>query len=55
VKVWTTPVEIPDPVPFERDDKNSSYDPDYANRFWRVLSSSAQVFEQFRSRFRRQV
>ena len=51
VKIWTTPVEIPNPVPFEKDTEHSSYDPEYANRFWRVLSSSAKVFEEFRSRF----
>lgn len=51
VKIWTTPVEIPDPIPFEEDTVHSSYDPEYANRFWRVLCCSADVFEEFRSRF----
>jgi hypothetical protein len=51
VKIWTTPVEVPDPVPFERDTQHASYDPEYANRFWRALSWSARAFEEFRAGF----
>ena len=51
VKIWTTPVEVPDPVPFERDEAHKSYDPEYANRFWRALVQSERVFQRFRSGF----
>src|SRR5918997_3711330 len=51
VKIWTTPVEVPDPVPFEQDTAHASYDPEYAQRFWRILSLSARVLEEFRARF----
>lgn len=51
VKIWTMPVEVPDPVPFEKDDQNKSYDPEYANRFWRILVQLDRVFTEFRSRF----
>ncbi len=51
VKIWTTPVEVPDPIAFEQDVKHSSYDPEYAHRFWRTLASSAKVFDEFRARF----
>ncbi|HEX8117384.1 MAG TPA: DUF5996 family protein [Pyrinomonadaceae bacterium] len=51
VKIWTTPVEVPDPVPFEKDETHRSYDPEYANRFWRALVQSERVFQQFRSGF----
>jgi hypothetical protein len=51
VKIWTMPVEIPDPVAFEKDEIHASYDADYANRFWRILLQSVKVFEEFRSRF----
>ena len=51
VKIWTTPVEVPDPVPFEQDTLHASYDPEYANRFWRALAWSARVFEEFRAGF----
>jgi hypothetical protein len=51
VKIWTTPVEVPDPVPFERDETHKSYDAEYANRFWRALVQSERVFQRFRSGF----
>ncbi|MDQ3803628.1 MAG: DUF5996 family protein [Acidobacteriota bacterium] len=51
VKIWATPVEIPDPVPFEQDTRHASYDPVYAERFWRVLLGAGKVFEEFRGRF----
>ena len=51
VRIWPVPVEVPDPVPFPDDHQNASYDPDFANRLWRILASSAEVLEQFRSRF----
>src|SRR5215212_1075177 len=28
--IWTTPVEVPDPIPFEQDETHHSYDPEYA-------------------------
>ena len=49
--IWTTPVEIPDPIPFEQDRTNAAYDPDYANRFWRILVQADRVFTAFRARF----
>ncbi|HJQ30610.1 MAG TPA: DUF5996 family protein [Pyrinomonadaceae bacterium] len=51
VKIWTTPVEVPDPIPFERDETHKSYDAEYANRFWRALAQSERVFQRFRSGF----
>ena len=51
IRIWTTPVEIPDPVPFERDHGHAAYDPDYANRFWRVLVQAERVLTAFRARF----
>jgi hypothetical protein len=51
VKIWTTPCEIPDPIPFEQDHLHASYDPEYANRFWRVLVQASRVMNDFRARF----
>jgi len=51
VKIWPVPVEVPDPVPFEQDHKNASYDREYANRFWRILVQTERVFTEFRARF----
>jgi hypothetical protein len=51
VRIWSRPMEIADPVSFEKDEAHCSYDPEYAQRFWRVLLQSARVFTIFRSRF----
>ena len=51
VAIHTTPNEIPDPIPFEEDHKNASYDADYANRFWRVLVQTDRIFKEFRAHF----
>jgi hypothetical protein len=51
VKIWPTPVEVPNPIRFGEDRVHASYDPEYANRFWRILVSVGSVFEEFRGRF----
>jgi hypothetical protein len=51
VKIWKKPVEIPDPIPFDRDTKHASYDSEYANRFWRILACCDAVFTEFRAGF----
>lgn len=51
VQIWKMPVEIPDPIPFDRDEQHASYDPEYVNSFWQVLRASEKVMQEFRSRF----
>ncbi len=51
IKIWTMPVEIPDPIRFEDDTTHASYDAEYANRFWRALLKMDPVFQEFRARF----
>ena len=51
VKIWTMPVEIPNPVAFEKDSAHASYDREYAHRFWRALVSVDTVLKEFRGRF----
>lgn len=51
LSIFTKPQEVPNPIPFEKDNQHASYDPEYANRFWRVLAHTAVVFEEFRGRF----
>src|ERR1700677_1720581 len=51
VKIWTMPVEVANPIPFERDTQHASYDPEYAQRFWQILIFCDTVFKEFRSRF----
>src|SRR5919197_3930884 len=43
VRIWSTPVEIPAPVRFEQATAHHSYDPVYANRFWRILLQVERV------------
>ena len=50
-KVWSMPVEIPSPVRFEQDTEHHSYDPAWANRFWRILVQIERVFTASRCRF----
>jgi hypothetical protein len=51
VHINPKPQEIAVAIPFDSDLTNSSYDPEYANRFWRILVSTAKVMEQFRGQF----
>jgi hypothetical protein len=51
VSIWTMPVEVPDPVPFEQDQVHAAYDPEYAQRFWRVLVQSDRLLKQFQCGF----
>jgi hypothetical protein len=51
VKIWSTPVEVPDPVPFEEDHGHRSYDKEYVLRFSQILAQTSSVFTTFRSGF----
>ena len=51
VHLWTTPVELQERIPFEQDNTHSSYDPEYAQRHWRVLVQVDRVLKEFRSHF----
>ncbi len=51
VRIWTTPVEVPNPIPFEQDTVHQAYDAAAANTFWRVLVAIEPVFERFRAGF----
>jgi hypothetical protein len=51
VKIWRMPVEVPDPIPFDEDRVHATYDPEAAQRFWKILLNVECVFEEFRSRF----
>jgi hypothetical protein len=45
------PNEIPGAVPFPDDRTHASYDRDFAQKFWRILLSSHEVFSHFRTSF----
>jgi hypothetical protein len=51
VKIRSMPVEVAAPIPFEDDTVHHSYDPQYANRFWRILVQVERVFTECRCQF----
>jgi hypothetical protein len=51
VKIWSMPVEVPNPVRFESDTQHASYDPEYARRFWQILILCDNIFQEFRAGF----
>ena len=51
VTIWTTPVEMQDRIPFEEDQKHVAYDPEYAQRVWRILVQASRVLTEFRCQF----
>ena len=51
VKIWSLPVEVPNPVRFEEDSIHAAYDGEAVQRFWRILLSVQEVFQEFRSGF----
>ena len=51
VDIYRRPNEVADPIPFDQDETHRAYDPDSANRFWRILAQVDRVFKEFRGRF----
>jgi len=51
VHIWKMPVEVADPIAFDKDTVHSAYDPEYARRLWRILLSADEIFKVFRGRF----
>ena len=51
VRIWPMPVEIPNPVRFDLDYEHTAYDPEYARRFWTILTRIVPIFGEFRGRF----
>lgn len=51
VPICKIPNEVPDPVPFDRDEIHRAYDREYVHRFWLILVQADRVFKQFRARF----
>ena len=51
VTIRARPDEVANPIPFAEDRTHSSYDAEWANRFWRILVQTDRVFKEFRSRF----
>jgi hypothetical protein len=51
VRIRTTPCEVADPIPFERDEVHGAYDAAAVQRFWRVLVEADRLMKRFRGRF----
>jgi hypothetical protein len=51
VRISKVPNEVPNLIRFDRDETPRAYDPEYANRFWRILVQADRVFKIFRARF----
>jgi hypothetical protein len=51
VKIWPMPVEIQNPIRFDHDVTHCTYDPAYAHRFWRILTTLDPILKEFRGRF----
>lgn len=51
VRFRPVPDEVEHPIPFPEDRQHASYDPEQANRFWRVLLQADRILKRFRGRF----
>lgn len=50
-KIWTTPVEVENTIPFDRDTAQRTYDGEQARRFAQVLTQADRLLKVFRGRF----
>jgi hypothetical protein len=53
VRVWPMPVEVPNPIRFDKDTTHASYDPEAVNRFFRILVQVDAAMKEHRAPFRR--
>jgi Family of unknown function (DUF5996) len=51
VHIWSMPVEVPDPIPFDQDEIHREYDPAWAHRFWEVLRLCDQALRELQASF----
>lgn len=51
VPIWTMPVEVADPIPFDEDTVHATYDPAQVERYWHVLGQVEGIFDEFRALF----
>jgi hypothetical protein len=52
IHIDPVPVELKDPIRFDRDTIHRSYDREAANRFWQVLTHADTLFKRFSGNFR---
>lgn len=51
VRIDPLPVEVPNPIRFERNDAQATYDSESVQRWWRILGRNEIILQQFRSTF----
>lgn len=51
VHIYGRPNEVPDPIPFAKDEVHRSYDREYVSRFWRATVQADRVMKAFRGEF----
>jgi hypothetical protein len=51
VRIWPSPVEVAEPIPFDQDHVHATYEPVAAEAFWRAVLRADHVFKVFRGRF----
>ncbi|GAA4253017.1 DUF5996 family protein [Dactylosporangium darangshiense] len=51
VPIWTRPVEVVDPIPFDKDTVHSTYEPAQVEQYWHVMCQVEGIFDEFRARF----
>jgi hypothetical protein len=51
VRILDRPFDLEPATPFSQDRDHAGYDPEYVNRYWRVLVQADRIFQQFRGRF----
>lgn len=52
IAITPTPSEVPNPIPFKKDTKHSSYNKDSVVKWWQIQIHISFLFDQFRSTFR---
>lgn len=46
------PQEVPNPIPFDQDTKEHPYNSELVHNWWRILSSTNNILQQFHAKFR---
>ncbi len=51
VTINTLPSEVTNPIHCDQDFVHATYEPEYANRFWRILAQTDTIMKRYRSQF----
>ncbi len=51
VRIWDTPMEMEERIPFHEDETHKAYDAEYVERFWQSMLQATRVMTVFRAGF----